>query len=42
MRSIDASSLWPGPSPAGSVNPARRQTSSCISRMNVLAWSLYG
>ena len=37
MRSMDRSSLWPGASPAASVNPARRQTSSCISRMKVLA-----
>ena len=42
MRSIEASSLWPGASPGASVNPARRQTSSCISRMKVLARSLYG
>ena len=27
---------------SASVNPARRQTSSCISRMKVLACSLYG
>ena len=42
MRSIEASSLCPGASPAASVNPARCQTSSCISRMKVLARSLYG
>ena len=44
--SIDASSLCPGGSPAarsaGGPNPARRHTSSCISRMKVLARSLYG
>ena len=39
MRAIDASSLCPGGSgPAvRSANPARRQTSSCSSRMKVLA-----
>ena len=42
--SIDASSLCPGarPDAATSPNPARRHTSSCISRMKVLARSLYG
>ena len=39
--SMDASSLRPGGSPAaaaaGPANPARRHTSSCASRMNVLA-----
>ena len=39
--SMDASSLRPGGSPAaaaaGSANPARRHTSSCASRMKVLA-----
>ena len=39
---MDRSSLCPGIRPAASVNPARRQTSSCISRMKVLARSLYG
>ena len=41
MRSIEASSLARRQAGA-SVNPARRHTSSCISRMKVLARSLYG
>ena len=43
--SIDASSLCPGAQTGRaptSPNPARRHTSSCISRMKVLARSLYG
>ena len=42
--SIEASSLCPGARPvaAAAPNPARRHTSSCISRMKVLARSLYG
>ena len=43
---MDASSLRPGGSPAArsaaGPKPARRHTSSCASRMNVLADSLYG
>ena len=44
MSSMEASSLCPGarPEAATSPNPARRQTSSFISRMKVLARSLYG
>ena len=45
MSSMEASSLRPGARPATpaiSPNPARCQTSSCISRMKVLARSLYG
>ena len=39
MRSMDASSLCPGGSGPGvrAANPARRHTSSCSSRMKVLA-----
>src|SRR6266581_9302953 len=42
--SIEASSLCPGARPPAATepNPARHHTSSCISRMNVLARSLYG